>query len=125
MPYVIISIPIDELNILSTNAAHDITLPPMQTARQPYLLASADTTGPAIFDFFKQQQRKMKKNLNDYNNLIKDLNARNSKHVVLVGYVVVLINTQSIYCESIRYFLIRVYCLKMTSIALCRIGFRC
>lgn len=36
----------DVLNVLSTNAAHDIKLPAMQTARQPYLLASADTTGP-------------------------------------------------------------------------------
>lgn len=56
MPYVIISVPIDELNVLSTNAAHDITLPAIQTARQPYLLASADTTGP-VGKKFKQRNR--------------------------------------------------------------------
>lgn len=39
--------PIELLNVLSTNAAHDIRLPAIQTARQPYLLANADTTGPA------------------------------------------------------------------------------
>lgn len=38
----------DVLNVLSTNAAADIILPAMQTARQPYLFASADTTGPSF-----------------------------------------------------------------------------
>lgn len=46
IPYVIINIFTDVLNVLKTNAADDIKLPAIQTARQPYLFASADTTGP-------------------------------------------------------------------------------
>lgn len=40
------SILTDELNVLRTKATQDMTLPAMQTALHPYLLANADTTGP-------------------------------------------------------------------------------
>lgn len=36
------------LNVLSTKAMQEIMLPAMHTARHPYLLARADTTGPEI-----------------------------------------------------------------------------
>lgn len=45
-PYVNMSILTDVLNVLSTKATHDMILPAIQTARHPYLLANADTTGP-------------------------------------------------------------------------------
>ena len=36
------------LNVLRTKAVQESKLPAMQTALHPYLLASADTTGPAL-----------------------------------------------------------------------------
>lgn len=50
MPYVNISILTDVLNVLRTNALAEIILPAMQTERQPYLLANADTTGPICIE---------------------------------------------------------------------------
>lgn len=42
----------DVLNVLSTNAAHAIIPPAMQTFRHPYLLAKADTIGPVLNQYF-------------------------------------------------------------------------
>uniref|UniRef100_A0A182Q997 Uncharacterized protein n=1 Tax=Anopheles farauti TaxID=69004 RepID=A0A182Q997_9DIPT len=47
-PYVSISIVTDVLSVLSANAAQEMMLPAIQTARHPNLFASADTTGPAL-----------------------------------------------------------------------------
>lgn len=41
------------LNVLSTNATQEMILPAMHTARQPYLLANADTIGPVGRKFHK------------------------------------------------------------------------
>lgn len=40
--------------MLSTNAAAEIILPAMHTARQPYLFANADTTGPIFILVFNE-----------------------------------------------------------------------
>uniref|UniRef100_A0A182ITB1 Uncharacterized protein n=1 Tax=Anopheles atroparvus TaxID=41427 RepID=A0A182ITB1_ANOAO len=47
-PYVSISIVTEVLRVLRANAALEMILPAIQTARHPYLFASADTTGPAL-----------------------------------------------------------------------------
>lgn len=36
----------DVLKVLRTKAVHEMKLPAIQTVRQPYLLANAETTGP-------------------------------------------------------------------------------
>lgn len=47
-PYVNINTLTLGLKVLNANAALDIILPAIHTARHPYLLANADTTGPGI-----------------------------------------------------------------------------